>query len=165
MEQALLESSTGRLLDLPLYSKSVAAGRCYLNLFTEYILYIILRGCAVRAPLLDNNAANVQFMCIQSEKMGIRRNRAWYYMSALQLGFIYIFTVFFSQLVTHIYYWTLFSKLFTQHNWSQCLTKLWITFPCFDTKCNQWPPLSKCKNCFLTQTQPQTKLTLFCMLT
>lgn len=64
MEQALLESSTSCILDLCLYYKSVAAGRCcYLNLFTVYILDIILEECAVRVSILDVNATNVQFVC------------------------------------------------------------------------------------------------------
>ena len=61
MEQALLESSAGRILDLPLYYKSVAAGRRYWNLLTVYSLYMILKGCTVQVPSLDIYAANVQF--------------------------------------------------------------------------------------------------------
>ena len=62
MEQALLESSTGRILDLPLYYKSVAAGRRYWNLLTVYSLYMILKGCTVQVPSLDIHAANVQLL-------------------------------------------------------------------------------------------------------
>lgn len=89
MERALLESSTGCVLDLPVYYKSETLLDAIIAVYT---VWIILRDCTVRISppsMLQRYSLGCMLYIVKTD-----RKMAWYCISALQLGFIYTLSCF-----------------------------------------------------------------------